>query len=110
MYPHVKERMAQHNIKLPYSTFIAPKEMIDNALIMLNCYDDIYELESCAENTTHQLGCISQKDFDILGVIGIAQPVGYQRKGCMCIAGKTELLSNKTRCPNECVYCYWRDK
>lgn len=110
MYSHVKERMLQHNIKIPYNTFIAPKEMIDNALTMLDCYENVYELESCAENTKHQLGCISQKDFDILGVSGIAQPVGYQRKGCMCIAGKTELLSNKTRCPNECVYCYWRDE
>ena len=83
--------------------------MIDNAIRMLDCYEDKYELEACAENTKHQLGCISQKDFDILGITEQAEPAGFQRKGCMCIAGKTELLSSKVQCPNKCLYCYWKN-
>lgn len=109
MYPHVKERFAQARLPLPYSTFCAPKAMIDNAMKMLDCYEDKYELEACAENTKHQLGCISQKDFDILGITEQAEPAGFQRKGCMCIAGKTELLSSKVQCPNKCLYCYWKN-
>lgn len=109
MYPHVKERFAKSHIKVPYNTFVAPKDMIDSALTMLDCYEEIYELESCAESTKHQLGCISQKDFDILGITEQVETAGYQRKGCMCIAGKTELLNSKVRCPNGCLYCYWKD-
>jgi len=110
IYPHVKKRFEKSIVKIPYSTFCAPKEMIDNALKMLDCYETKYELESCAENTKHQLGCISQKDFDILGITEKAESAGYQRKGCMCVAGKTELLNSKTRCPNGCLYCYWKDQ
>jgi len=69
----------------------------------------VYEFEACAEYTPHQLGCISQKDFDILGIQGKATPAGFQRKGCMCIAGKVELLNSKKRCPHGCLYCYWKD-
>ena len=110
MYPHVKERFNNAKIPIPFTTFCAPKEMISNALEMLNCYEDKYELESCAESTKHQLGCISQKDFDILSITEHVEPAGYQRKGCMCIAGKTELLNSKTQCPNGCLYCYWKDR
>lgn len=109
MYPHVIARFTKAGTTLPYSTFCASKSMIDDALKMLDCYEDKYKFEACAENTKHQLGCISQKDFDILGIQGKAEPVGFQRKGCMCIAGKTELLSSKIRCPNGCLYCYWKD-
>lgn len=109
IYPHVKQRFEKSVIKIPYSTFTAPQEMINNALEMLDCYKTIYEFESCAEKTPHQLGCISQKDFDILGITDTAKPAGFQRSGCMCIAGKTELLNSKTRCPHRCLYCYWKD-
>ena len=44
----------------------------------------------------------SKKDAEI-------NTMGYQRKGCMCYAGKTELLSHKTKCSNGCLYCYWKD-
>lgn len=109
MYPHVKERFFKAELPLPYATFCAPKLMIDNAMKMLDCYEDKYELEACAENTKHQLGCISQKDFDILGITEQAEPAGFQRKGCMCIAGKTELLNSKVQCSNKCLYCYWKN-
>ncbi|MEG1564710.1 MAG: DUF1848 family protein [Bacteroides sp.] len=109
MYPHVKDRFSQAELPLPYSTFCAPKSMIDCAMSIFDLYCDKYEFESCAENTKHQLGCISRKDFNILGINGSAEPAGFQRKGCLCVAGKTELLSSKVQCPNKCLYCYWKD-
>ena len=109
MYPHVKERLTQAGMNLPYTSFTCPDYMKKDALDLLKQYEDIYEFEACAENTFHQLGCISQKDFDILGIREEAEPAGFQRKGCMCIAGKTELLTNKKKCPHGCLYCYWKN-
>lgn len=109
MYPHVKERFINAGISLPYTSFCCPAYMKEDALNLLKQYEDVYEFEACAEYTPHQLGCISQKDFDILGVQGEATPAGFQRKGCMCIAGKVELLNSKKRCPHGCLYCYWKD-
>lgn len=109
MYPHVKERLTKAGMNLPYTTFCCPDYMKQEALDLLKQYESIYEFEACAENTYHQLGCISQKDFNILGIKEEVEPVGFQRKGCLCIAGKTELLSNKKKCPHGCLYCYWKN-
>lgn len=109
MYPHVKERFEENNIELPYDNFSAPKFMMDNSILLFEKYEDVYEFESCAEYTKHQLGCISQKDLDVLGIKEKIEVSGFQRKGCLCAAEKTELLTNKTRCPHQCLYCYWKD-
>lgn len=108
MYPHVKDRFNSINLSIPYDDFCAPKYMINNALNLISKYENIYEFESCAENTNHKVGCISQKDFDILGKTFINEIGGFQRKGCMCLAGKTELLNSKTQCSHKCIYCYWK--
>jgi len=108
MYPHVIERFKRAGVYIPYSTFMVPINMVNDAMEILDYYEDKYELEACAENTKHKLGCISQKDFDILGIKEQAAPAGFQRKGCLCIAGKTELLTSKKQCPNKCLYCYWK--
>ena len=109
MYPHVAERFTKAEVKIPYNTFCAPQRMIENALEMLSDYESVYELEACAEYTPHKLGCISQKDFDILGIDYVPTVGGFQRTGCLCVAGKTELLASKHRCPHACLYCYWKD-
>jgi DNA repair photolyase len=109
MYPHVADRFAKADVKIPYTSFCAPQRMIEDALKMLSNWESIYEFEACTENTPHQLGCISKKDFDILGINYDPAVGGFQRPGCLCIAGKTELLTSKRRCPNGCLYCYWRD-
>lgn len=55
-------------------------------------------------------GCISNEDLVILGLPEVDLPVNMQkREGCLCLSCKTELLKNKTRCPNGCLYCYWKD-
>lgn len=55
-------------------------------------------------------GCVSTEDIALLG---IPTPPAMQenpqnRTGCHCLSIKGELLTNRTPCPNKCVYCYWR--
>ena len=108
MYPHVKKRFEETFGKAPFDTFLAPTEMIENVKHSIDVHKDLYKhFESCAENIQERVGCISQRDFNILGVNFDCKNGGFQRKGCLCVAGKTELLSNKKRCPSGCVYCYW---
>jgi len=47
--------------------------------------------------------------LDILGIVTETEEGGFQRKGCMCLKGKTELLTEKRICPSGCLYCYWKD-
>jgi len=108
MYKHVKTRFIGANVRLPYWNFNPSQNMINNALELFKKYPE-YEFESCAENTPHKLGCISQKDLDILGVDIKPVEGGLQRKGCLCLGNKKELLSSKKRCMNKCLYCYWKD-
>lgn len=108
MYPHVKERFKQAGIPVPYNSFTAPKKMIDNALQLIIKYEDRYEFESCAENTPHKTGCISEKDLEILGKNIEIVPGGLQRKGCLCLGNKKELLNNRGQCWHGCIYCYWK--
>ena len=109
MYTHVAKRMIENKIRHPYTSFSAPIEMTTAALEMIKKCEKIYDFESCAENTPYSIGCISQKDLDLFGLNTCKSPCGAQRKGCLCLSGKTELLTNKKRCPNGCLYCYWRD-
>lgn len=108
MYPHVKERLRQAGLPVRYESFHAPREMINNALNMLDFYSDIFEFESCAEDTPHQLGCVSHKDLNIFGITADLSGTSNQRKGCLCVANKTELLTQKKQCKHGCLYCYWR--
>lgn len=88
---------------------------VAGALLSIAKPDQTFEL--CAEpelsqfmpDTLKWFGCLSQLDCDIMGItvpeeIGIN---GQSRYGCRCLMMKTELLSNKRRCPNNCAYCYW---
>lgn len=111
IYKHVKERFEQANIKLPYETFHCPVYMQERILQIFDEYTDIYQFESCAENTHHALGCVSHVDFDILGIkIGHVNSKGTQRKLCLCFSGKTELLDKRSQCAYGCLYCYWKSK
>lgn len=109
MYPHVKERFIATYGTTPYDSFTAPTNMLEWVKSTVIAHNSMYEFESCAENLPEQVGCISEKDFKTLGMT-FASPIdGYQRKGCLCVAGKTELLNSRKRCPSGCIYCYWKD-
>lgn len=111
MYPHVKKRFEDVCGIVPFDSFTAPKDMIANVNKAIKNNQSLYKhFESCAENIGERIGCISKRDFEILGLPFDNEIGGFQRKGCLCVAGKTELLNNKKRCPSGCIYCYWRDK
>lgn len=124
MYPHARSRFKEVGLPLPYGDngFAPSKVQLSKGDDMLRQAKQFWEelnngktlrIESCAEpGLTEPIacGCISDYDLNLLGLSEDAKSsdVGYQRKSCMCYAGKTELLKHKTRCPHGCLYCYWR--
>ena len=116
-YPHVRERFRALGVEPPYGNSFSPnKDMINNANVLFKNlklkYSDI-SIESCAEGLlteTERIGCISFKDFEILGLdVNEADTEGYQRKGCLCCSAKTEMLTERKQCPYKCIYCYWKN-
>jgi len=96
---------------IPWTSFHAPKEYIDRAMDMLLYANKIRggSIEACGEDTLKQnVGCISSIDYGILNLPVPTIDTKNQRKGCKCLANKTELLSKPLHCPNGCVYCYYR--
>lgn len=130
MYPHVRARFKEKNLPLPYGEgrFSPGRELlrdVDEMLIEVREFWSSEGLirqvpnlrfESCAEPGLKQAipcGCISEFDLKLLG---LESDVGYNgsaqgyRRGCMCYAGKTELLSHRHPCQHGCIYCYWRTR
>ena len=67
------------------------------------------ESEVCGEPGLNCTGCISGRDLAAIGLDPtLAQGKSSQRAACLCISGKTELLSNRNPCSHNCLYCYWR--
>ena len=109
MYPHVIARLKAAGVKIPYDSFSAPLGWQDECVKMLDKYSSRYLFESCSENTHYKMGCISQRDYEVLGINELINPNrAGQRGSCTCPVGKTELLSKRGQCPNGCLYCYWR--
>ena len=124
MYPHARSRFKKAGLPLPYGDngFAPSQAQLSKVDDMLRQAKQFWEgldngkvlrIESCAEpGLTEPItsGCISDYDLNLLGLSEDSESngVGYQRKSCMCYAGKTELLKHKTRCPHGCLYCYWR--
>ena len=119
---HVKERMQKIMYQTVYSKnrFYASDEMFTNVAKTLIRYTDLIDLtyECCAEPAlTEQypyafkaVGCISKKDLDLLRIPYETAGMNPQnRSGCLCLDCKTELLTNRCRCPHQCIYCYWKD-
>ena len=120
MYPHVRERFKKARIKLPYGEGFSASDTAFTAVddMCQRLYNDCagISIECCAEpklNIPKHIGCISSVDFKVLGLPKPQEAEhtkGYQRKECLCCSCKTELLNNRYRCPNGCLYCYWKDK
>lgn len=78
MYIHVRERFSNVGIRLPYETFRAPDGMMDAVRrAVIDCRK--YSMEACAEDLPGQCGCISERDFEILGV-----PFEQHSGGAVC--------------------------
>lgn len=111
MYPHVRKRFEDNNLDIPISRFQATESQIDLVSGLLLEYKDSV-IECCAEpklkNVVHR-GCVSEYDLDILGIDHKELEIGSnQRRDCMCLSCKTELLTTKHPCMNNCLYCYWK--
>lgn len=67
------------------------------------------DLEICGEPGMPCTGCVSILDLKIFGIKPGIPNYAHQRVGCLCLANKKELLSNKHQCKHGCLYCYWRN-
>ena len=118
-YPHVRERFKKAGIIPPYgeNNFNAPTKLFENMKSWLKNQPSNYIFECCAETQFSNLaaniipiGCVSENDFKLLNLpTDNLNITNAQRKTCLCVTGKTELLSNRKRCPHNCLYCYWKD-
>ena len=117
MYPHVRERFKAIGAPLPYGeNFQASPEQFNNMRAWFSKQPVEYKFESCAESAHFKglpnvtaVGCVSTNDLTKLGLsTNETFATGLQRKTCLCLSCKTELLSNKKQCPHGCLYCYWR--
>lgn len=114
-YPHVRDRLiaAGHGpflngyFQASYYAFSRIDEILSSYKI---------DIETCAEpHLNHslwfeRLGCVSECDLKIMGLPVEESAVNPQnRKGCLCLSCKTELLANKHPCAHGCLYCYWKD-
>lgn len=114
MYKHVWQRFIDTNIPSPYANSFYPSEqqleLVDDWLFD---NQDKAHFEGCAEHKLkfcEQIGCVSDKDLDILGIENDNANTfkSTQRAHCLCSSYKHELLNQKTRCPYGCLYCYWK--
>lgn len=116
MYPHVIERYNSLGIRLPFDGFTASDAQfasLNKMLLELRQRFQYIAIESCAEpmlTATERIGCVSDRDAKIIGIDELPEPnENRQRSNCLCSSCKVELLNNKHRCPNKCLYCYWKD-
>lgn len=107
-YPHVKERFIKAGLKPLDYYFHAPIELRKKIAAYFP------DAEICGEPGLSCVGCVSAKDLEILKIkTDSVEPYdrvakGLQREECKCLAYKTEMLKNRSRCRHECVYCYWK--
>lgn len=101
-YRHVIERFKYFGLPVLFNgNFQASQEQFDNVDNMIKNLKDKYGVvfESCAEEklkNAERIGCVSKKDLDIFGIELDCEDLKNNRKGCLCIANKTELLSHNS--------------
>ena len=123
-YPHVKNRFTRVGLPVLYDGNFYPSsedfQKVDQMLARVKSVaksdyrltQSEFSIECCAEPSIQEAahtGCISAYDLALLGLDPAeADDKGHQRRDCLCYSGKTELLTHKHRCPNGCLYCYWK--
>lgn len=123
-YTHTKTRMQSRGYTPCYPSgqfyaspgqFKAVAELLDNLNRKLGL-----TFETCAEpmlskymttNSIRHTGCLSEEDLRRMGLPMPDKKAvnGQNRHGCLCLTCKTELLSRRHPCANQCAYCYWKD-
>lgn len=125
MYPHVQERFKAARLPLPYGGAFAPQkedwQAVNRMIVDMKSYWAEVEngrrlrIEACAEPTLSEAiycGCVSEYDIQLMGLPlddEDVDSVGYQRRNCLCYSGKKELLTGRTPCTHQCLYCFWKD-
>ena len=113
-YNHVKNRLTArgfHMIYAPGRNYPGSQATLDVLHLLLD-YPEI-TFETCAEpylpmKNIEGIGCVSEKDLALFGLKPDTNNLNPQNRfGCLCLAGKHELLTNKKQCPHKCMYCYW---
>ena len=102
-YPHVRKRFSEAGLSpLPFN-FHAP--LIERArIINLFRYAEV-----CGEPEFKSIGCISNVDLKALGLPEQEETQNQQRQHCSCLGSvKTELLTRRSQCKHNCIYCYWK--
>lgn len=100
-YKHVQERFKKNNLPILYNgNFQASLKDFENMDCVLRQLKKLYNVtfESCAEmylTEAERVGCVSQKDLSLFGLKLDTDELKNQRKDCLCVAGKTELLTHK---------------
>lgn len=116
LYPHVIQRFNQAGIKLYWNTFCVPENIVEKYIELFKQYSNTYNFECCAETykcipDNWKIGCVSKKDMQLLNVKHYNNEAKGQRKTCLCIAEKTELLTaglKGNKCPMQCLCCIWK--
>ena len=129
MYRHVLDRFYKRDITPPFTLFQCPSVGMGKIAAALYDLHDTYPditFELCAEHALANIaiaphsasfiveqGCVNRYDateiFNIPYHALIPAPNGMQRKTCLCLPQKTELLNIRKQCPHACAYCYWKD-
>lgn len=116
MYPHVRKRFKAAGIEVPYSTFHAPQEYFNKIEELLSEFKYNFIFESCAESRfsdefIFKTGCVSAFDLSMMGQTDTDYELKLNgtRKGCICLVKKQILGVKPSRCPNRCLYCYWKE-
>jgi hypothetical protein len=121
MYPHVRERFTKAGLPCPYGDnyFQASPAMFSNLNAKIaELKEEFVDLsfESCCETklpATTATGCVSARDYEILGLDMPNDSRKGQRKNCMCLGDKKDMLTFKynetgyNHCYG-CLYCYWQ--
>ena len=120
MYPHVRKRFTEHNLPCPYgNNFKASPAMfkaLNDVIAELKNQFPTLIFETCAEGdlpAANAVGCVSANDYKVLGLPEPDNTRKGQRKGCLCLGDKKDLLTfkyNKTGFDHcwGCLYCYWK--
>ena len=121
MYPHVRERFKKAGLPNPYGDgyFQASPTMfrdLNKKIEELKKEFPELSFESCCETklpATTATGCVSARDYEILGLKKPDESRKGQRKNCMCLGDKKDMLTFKynetgyNHCYG-CLYCYWQ--
>lgn len=111
MYSHTRRRLEKVGVEIPsglYNGLHADFETrckIGEKIAKIT----LGEFEICGEPGLPCTGCVSKIDLDAMGIDKAPSgSISNQRKSCLCLAEKTELLYKREQCSHKCAYCYWR--